>query len=145
MADFLSDKKGITVITNSAHLSVILAKKGIENYCSGGMIIESSFAYAGSLAEEFVKKFNIDKMFFSSHGINEKGIITDTSLPETQLRKCVMNQSKQSFFLCDKTKIPISASYNLASVEEVDYTITDTEISFDFLPENHNCKIIRVL
>lgn len=36
MADFLGEKKGITVITNGITLATLLVKKGIKTYCTGG-------------------------------------------------------------------------------------------------------------
>ncbi|MBR1969644.1 MAG: DeoR/GlpR transcriptional regulator [Clostridia bacterium] len=127
IADFISPKQNIMVITNGIPLSLILIKKGIKTYTTGGELIENSMAYAGSFAEEFICRFNIDTCFFSSHGVNENGIIVDTSLPETQLRARVISQSAKSVFLCDKTKFGVSAPYNLMPVGDVDCVVTDCE------------------
>lgn len=136
IAGFLSDKKNITVITNGIPLAMILLKKGIRTYCTGGEIQESSMAYTGSFAEEFVQKFNIDIMIFSSHGVNSNGIIADSSLPETQLRKVAIKQSKKVAFLCDSTKFPMSAAYNLMPLVNADYVITDSNRIKSVVPEN---------
>ena len=101
MADFLSDKKNITVITNGIPLAALLVQKGIKTYCTGGEIFQNSLAHFGSFAEEFIRKFNIDTMIFSCHGVNESGMLTDPSLPETQIRRVAINQSKKTVFLCD--------------------------------------------
>lgn len=127
MADFLSEKKNITVITNGLPLAALLIQKGIKTYCTGGEIFQNSLAHFGSFAEEFIRKFNIDTMFFSCHGVNDNGMLTDPSLPETQVRKAAINQSKKTVFLCDKTKFSLSTPYNLISIDDVDYVITDLE------------------
>ena len=98
LAEFLSEKKGITVITNGIPLAAMLVKKGVKTYCTGGEIFENSLANFGSFAEEFIQKFNIDIFIFSCHGVNEKGILTDPSLPETQIRKTAIAQSSPSSF-----------------------------------------------
>lgn len=144
MADFLCDKKQITVITNGIPLAMLLIKKGIKTYCTGGEIQKNSLAYSGSFAEEFVQKFNIDLLFFSSHGVNDKGIITDTSLPETQLRKTLLRQAKKSVFMCDRTKFSLSAPYNLIPLEKADYIITNNHNVNNFLPQDSMSKIIVV-
>lgn len=133
LAEFISPKQNITVITNGIPIALMLIKKGIRTYSTCGELIESSMAYAGSFAEEFVRKFNIDICFFSSHGIDKCGNITDTSLPETQLRNVVISQSSKSVFLCDKTKFGITAPYNLISVDDVDYIITNYNEESPFL------------
>lgn len=144
MADYLSDKKGITVITNGIPLATALVKKGIKTYCTGGEIFSNSFAHFGSFAEEFIGKFNIDTLFFSCHGVTEKGMLTDPSLPETQIRKVAINQSKKTVFLCDGTKFNLSTPYNLIPIDALDYIITNSEKVYDFFVEADRNKIIIV-
>ncbi len=129
IAEFLSPKQNLTVITNGIPLLIALTKKGIKTYSTGGELQENSLAYAGTFSEEFVKKFNIDICFFSSHGVNENAMITDTSLPETQLRKTVIEQSQNKVFLCDSTKFYLSAPYNLIPLEKADFIVTNGEIA----------------
>lgn len=127
MADFLSDKKGITVITNGIPLATLLVQKGIKTYCTGGEIFENSLAHFGSFAEDFIQRFNIDTLFFSCHGVNENGVLTDPSLPETQIRRVAIHQSKKTVFLCDETKLGLSTPYNLAPIRTIDQVITNSE------------------
>lgn len=137
MAEFLTDKKGITVITNGIELATLLVKKGIKTYCTGGEIFENSLAHFGSFAEEFIQRFNIDTLFFSCHGVTEKGMLTDPSLPETQIRKVAINQSRKTVFLCDKTKFELSTPYNLISIQAIDYIITNNpNITNYFTPQS---------
>lgn len=144
MAEFLSDKKGITVITNGIPLAMLLVQKGIKTYCTGGEIFENSLAHFGSFAEEFIQRFNIDTLFFSCHGVSEKGMLTDPSLPETQIRKVAINQCKKTVFLCDETKLSLSTPYNLISLDGVDCIITNTEKMKDYLSPQSNKEIIIV-
>ena len=143
MADFLGEKKGITVINNGIPLATALVKKGIKTYCTGGEIFENSLAHFGSFAEDFIRRFNIDILFFSCHGVNEKGMLTDPSLPETQIRRTAIQQSKKTVFLCDETKFSLSTPYNLVSIDTLDCVITDTEKVYDYLSQNHG-KIMIV-
>lgn len=145
MADFLGEKKGITVITNGIPLATLLVQKGITTYCTGGEIFGTSLAHFGSFAEEFIQRFNIDTLFFSCHGVNEKGMLTDPSLPETQIRKVAISQSKKTVFLCDETKIPLSTPYNLVPIQTIDYIITDTDkVKGYFVEQDRNDNIIIV-
>ena len=143
MADFLGEKKGITVITNGIPLATALVKKGIKTYCTGGEIFENSLAHFGSFAEDFIRRFNIDTLFFSCHGVNEKGMLTDPSLPENQIRKVAIGQSKKTVFLCDETKFSLSTPYNLVPLDSLDTVITDTEKVYDYLSQDHG-KIMIV-
>jgi len=143
MADFLGEKKQITVITNGISLATLLVKKGIKTYCTGGEIFENSLAHFGSFAEEFIQRFNIDTLFFSCHGVNEKGMLTDPSLPETQIRKVAINQAKKTVFLCDETKFSLSTPYNLIPIQRIDCIVTNTTlVNKYFNPKDRNEIII---
>ena len=124
MGEFLSEKKGITVVTNGIPLSVILAEHGIKTYCTGGEIQKSSLGYAGEFTQLFIKKFNFDFCFFSCYAYGIDGKISDTSLKENLVRMTAINNSKKSVFLCDSSKIGLSAPYNLADANDIDYILT---------------------
>ncbi len=143
MAEFLSEKKGITVITNGIPLASLLVKKGIKTYCTGGEIYSNSLAYFVSFAEDFIRRFNINKMFFC-HGVNDKGILTDPSLPEMQIRRTAIQQSEKVIFLCDKTKFSLSTPYNLITLQDVDCIITNTKDVYAHLPAEPSNEIILV-
>lgn len=132
LAEFISPKQNVTVITNGIPILTVLTRRGIKTYSTGGELIESSMAYAGGFTEEFIRKFNIDTCFFSSHGVDKNGIIVDTSLPETQLRGALISQSVKSVFLCDKTKFDVTAPYNLMPVRDVDFVVTNCGEPKDF-------------
>lgn len=144
MADFLSNKKNITVITNGISLATLLVQKGIKTYCTGGEIFQNSLAHFGSFTEDFIRRFNIDAMFFSCHGVNDSGMLTDPSLPETQIRRVAINQSKKTVFLCDKTKFSLSTPYNLMPIQNIDYIVTDSAKAKSFFNSEGKNKIIIV-
>lgn len=144
MADFLSPKSGITVVTNGIPISVALNKRGIKTFCTGGEIQENSLCYAGSFAESFAESFNFDICFISCYGVNKNAVICDTSLAETALRKTILKASKKSVFLFDKTKFFLSAPYNLADLNIADFIITDETEENEILAKADKEKIIIV-
>lgn len=144
MAEFLDERKNIIAITNGITLASVLVQKGIKTFCTGGEIFENSLAHFGSFAEDFIQKFNIDKLFFSCYGVNEKGMLTDPSLPETQIRKVAISCSAKTVFLCDETKFSLSAPYNLVPINKLDYVITNTDRADVYIGNNHDVKIIKI-
>ena len=144
MADYIPTGKNITVVTNSIPLCTLLMKKGIKTYCTGGEMQENSLCYAGTYSESFVRNFNFDLMFFSCHCITLKGIIADTSEAETNLRKAVIAQSKNTVFLCDGSKLGLNAPYNLCMAGSVSNIITDTGEISKYVKEKEDCKTIVV-
>ena len=144
IADHISADKSVTVVTNSIPLTLYLSKKGIKTYSTGGLLQENSMCYAGGYAEEFVRNFNFDIAFISSYGVNESGIICDTSEAETSLRRAVINCTQKSVFMCDKSKIFLSAPYNLVQLKNVDCFITDKENASELFSDIGKCNVVSV-
>lgn len=130
---YISAFSNLTVITNSPKTSLKLAELKIKSFCTGGLMLENSIAYVGSYAENFVKNFNADIFFFSSRGITQNGLITDSSVEESDLRKAMMSNSKKNIFLCTSDKIGKQYFYNLTNASETDGVICDVDTGFGAL------------
>ncbi len=124
IADYIS-AKDITVVTNGLPVAALLSQKGIRVHICGGELAESSLAAVGSSAEEYISQFNFKLAFFSSYGVNESGMIIDTSLSEIAVRKAAFRNSEQKVFLVTRDKYNLSAPYNLIALSEVDIIISD--------------------
>ena len=127
---YLSAFPNITIITNSPKISLRLAELRIKSFCTGGLLLENSIAYVGTYAENFIKNFNADIFFFSSRGISLNGIITDSSIEESDLRRTMLANSKKNIFLCTSDKIGKQFFYNLTDISKIDHIICDTDIDF---------------
>ena len=122
---YLDRFRDLTIITNSPKMSLMLAESGIKSLCTGGELLEKSIAYVGRLAESFVEKFNADIFFFSCRGISEDGILSDSSIAETDIRKKMMEYSQKSIYLCTSSKIGKKYMYNFCSADDIDEIISD--------------------
>ena len=128
IADLLAERKGIIVITNSIPIATALIDSGVETFCTGGELGSVAYSFTGGKAEAFAADFNYDIAFYSSYGVNERGIITDTSEREINLRRVVMKQSKMNVYVCSGEKFSISTPFNFAPLNAMDLVITDTPV-----------------
>lgn len=128
MADLLAEKKGLIVITNSIPIATALIDAGVRTFCTGGELGGVAYSFTGGKAEAFASDFNYDIAFYSSYGVNERGVITDTSEAEINLRRVVMRQSKKNVYVCSGEKFSISTPFNFAPLNEMDIVITDTKV-----------------
>ncbi len=117
--------KDIIVITNSPKTSIKLAERKIKNYCTGGLMLLHSIAYVGNEAENFISNINADIFFFSSRGITDDGVITDSSIEEAVIKKAMLKNSARSYFLCDESKIGKKFMYNITTSKDIDGVITE--------------------
>ena len=120
MVKHLKQFRDLVVITNSPKVSIMLAEGNIRSFCTGGALLDKSIAYVGNDAENFIRQFNADLFFFSCRGLSEKGMLTDSSLEESSLRRVMMQHCKKRVLLCTSDKIGKSYLYNLCSLSDVD-------------------------
>ncbi len=125
---YLKDRKDIIVITSGAKTAIALAEMNIRTFSTGGEMLIHSYSYVGESAEQFVKKFNADILFFSCHGLSEDGKMTDRAIEEVNMRKTMFSSSKKKILLCDSSKFNKTFFYNLGHISETDGIITDEDL-----------------
>ncbi len=125
MVRFLSGFKDLLVITSGAKTAVDLAERNIATLCTGGRLLNHSLSYVGFQAEEFVCSINADLLFFSCHGLNEEGFLTDLAMEEVHLRRVMMEHAKKTVLLCDMSKQNKTYFYSLCHRDQVDVVIIE--------------------
>ncbi len=124
IADFIT-AKNVTVVTNGMPVAMLLSKKGIKTFFAGGEVSDLCMGCIGEIAIDIVSMFHYNLAFFSSYGVNENGMVVDTSLPEVIIRKKVFENCEKKVFLYTKNKENLSAPYNLIPFKDIDIVISD--------------------
>ena len=130
----LGAKSSVIVITNSSKAPSVLTKTGIKTFVTGGEASKTSFAYVGTFAEEFIRKFNADICFFSVSSLSPDGKLTDNSIAENQISKAMMECSKKSVLLLNSQKVGAPYLNTVCTLNDVDFVVSETDIS-DMFPE----------
>ena len=112
--------KDIIVITSGAKASFLLGELGIKNVCTGGKMINKSFSYIGQIAEKTISQYNADIAFFSCHG--------DNSIEENDVRRIMIQHSRQKVLLCNSSKFGNTCLNNLCHLSEIDNVISESDI-----------------
>lgn len=128
LADFIPQGRNITVVTNSFPLCALLNEKNVTTYCTGGLLVPQSKGFVGKRAEAFLEDFCADACFFSSYALDDEGKITDYSDLETSFRKTMLKNSRLKIFMCDVSKVSKKSVFNVASLDDVDYVVTDKRL-----------------
>lgn len=115
----IHDRKSLTVITNNLRVCQELKNSAIRVICTGGTLIPKRECFVGHLAEEFLKGIHADVLFFSSQGLNESGMITDSSEEEIAIRKVMLSRCDRQIFLCDPSKIGKTYPISLCHTDSV--------------------------
>ena len=129
IAEYLSEFKDIRVITNGIDTLSLLAKNNITAYSTGGQVSTSNpSVLVGRYAEDTVRNFYADIVFFSAQSMDLNGEIYDCFEGENFLRRSMIENAKCKVFLCDSTKIGKTSPFHLGSIKDVDYIVSNAEL-----------------
>ena len=119
--------KQFNIITNKLKLpDYFKDNKNVSIYRVGGLMMShGEMITTGFLAEQSCRTIHTDLMFFSSHAVNNKGIITDLNENSVSLRHIAMANSKKTVFLCDSSKFDKTATFHMCHTHDADCIITD--------------------
>lgn len=121
----LREKSGITVVTNGLTAMNLLQEYKLSAKCTGGDLLPGSACFAGRQAERFIESINGDVLLFSTSSVTADGRIADYSEPETHLRQTMLRQAAKRVFLFDHSKWDKTATFNVATLAEMDHIISD--------------------
>lgn len=124
---FLSQKRGITVVTNGVKALARLAEYGISTLSTGGELIASCMALVGEDACRYVDGINADVAFFSCRGLSMDGRLSDIAPAENHVRRRMIAQSRRAFLLCASEKFGKVFYHHLCTTRELDGVISDAE------------------
>ena len=147
MAEFLLQKKNLTVITNSILLCKELAStQDIELYILGGKVRNGNYSISGPIAMDNLAVFNPDKVVIGIGGISVEKGLTDHRMDETLLTRNCLKTAGTTIGIADHSKFGTITSYTIGPSHMLNYLITS-----EMTPENvcepyikEGIKVVRV-
>lgn len=124
----IKKRKNLKIITNNLRICSELKDTDITVYCTGGEYYKRRDCFLGLYAERFLSSINADSVFFSCKGLSDKGIVSDVSESEISIRCIMCSQARNSYFLCDASKLGATYAFTLCHANDITEIISDTEI-----------------
>lgn len=126
LAEQLTSKKGITVVTNALLVALELSKNpDAKIMLSGGELRSGDLALSGSVARKSLEHFYVDKAFIGVGGVSEHGF-TDYHVAESEIRQLMLKNAKEKYVLADYSKFNVTAFTKVAELVDIDVVITDS-------------------
>lgn len=126
MARHLSERRGLTVITNS--LLVVNALSGLADITLvslGGMLRSSELSFIGHITEQSLGQLRADRVFIGIRAVSaEHGLMNDY-LPETLTDRAILAIGRQVVLTADHTKVGRVAPAFLAPLSSIHVLVTD--------------------
>ncbi len=122
----------MTVITNNISICTRLKdNEKIKVILLGGSLRRSAMSLVGQETIHMIGHYYVDKAFLSSKAADYEHGIYDATADEAEVKKAMMNSSRETYFLMDHYKLNSRAFYKVCSLGDADGLIIDkTEDSY---------------
>lgn len=137
--------KKITIITNSLVIASELAD--MEQYnviLAGGFLDTKEKAFFGSISEEILSRFIVNKAFLSVSNLSLRMGLTDYPQKEVIIQQTMMKHSKEVIVLANSQKFETTSLIKVSELNDVKLIITDSKLNKDIYEtyKEHNIEII---
>lgn len=132
LAEALPDIK-LTVITN-AHdvVMALMPKSDISIILTGGKLDRESHSFGGMTSWTTVKRFSVDKIFFSGNGLDLERGASEALETHAEFKENVLPLCHEKIFLCDSSKLGVRSARFFADFDMIDKIITDSAADASF-------------
>lgn len=124
----IKNRKQLKIITNNIRICQELKDTDITVYCTGGEYFKKLDCFLGSYAEKFISAINATSVFFSCKGLSPQGLLTDVSELEISMRQAMLSHAKNSYLLCDSSKVGQKYAFTLCHARELTEIFCDQEL-----------------
>jgi DeoR/GlpR family transcriptional regulator of sugar metabolism len=126
LAEELTTKQGITVVTNSRPvLDTLRDLTDLTLISTGGMLRHYSDTMSGPMAESAIRELRADKLFLTATGITPKFGLSHTSVGEVAVKQAMIHAAREVILLADHTKFGQETGVQIAPLTAVTRLITD--------------------
>ncbi|WP_413285046.1 DeoR/GlpR family DNA-binding transcription regulator [Vibrio sp. MA40-2] len=121
-----------TVVTNSINIINALEKKNNINIISlGGNYSEKYKSFYGIIARNTLSKMSLDLCFISCVGIDIASGVWDSNEYNSEIKQSLISVSNKTTLIADKSKIKKRSLLKICDLEELDFLITNAEMTQD--------------
>jgi DeoR/GlpR family transcriptional regulator of sugar metabolism len=141
----LPDHLQATFFTISPYVAIELAKYAkIEVILIGGLFSKNSQVTYGGHVINQLSEINADLCLLGTSAMHAQNGLTDTDWEINQLKKTMLNSCKNSAVLCISEKLNTTQRLKVASLEKINYLITELPATSNEL-DAYRTKGIKVM
>jgi DeoR/GlpR family transcriptional regulator of sugar metabolism len=124
----------ITVVTTGVWTSLeLLGAPHINVVLTGGHVRNTSGSITGVITNEILSRFNFSKAFLGAWGIDIEAGLTDSPLMEVELKRVIMQNSREIIAVVDSSKFGRLGLACFAEPQEITRIVTDESAPSDTL------------
>ncbi|AEG61352.1 DeoR/GlpR family DNA-binding transcription regulator [Desulforamulus ruminis] len=132
MVKYLRNKKDLVVLTNSLTVANEMAQiPGVTLVLTGGNLREITLSLVGTLAEENLRRFYVDKAFIGTSGLCLVQGLTNQNMYESEVKRAMISIARETIVLADHSKFHRVSFSSFSPLQAVHKIITDTGAPMD--------------
>lgn len=133
LAELLTKKKDLTVVTTDTRVSQILENcPGISVILAGGVIRKGFSCTVGTITNTVLSSFHVDKVFMATNSVTSNGFLCTPNIEQANVKQTLISMGNQVFLLCDSSKFGTHSFAHFGNIKDVDLIITDSGINTNF-------------
>ena len=126
VARAISDRRGITVVTNALNIAGELAiRPDLKLVVTGGTARPESYELVGPVAEQALERLNLDLAFVGVDGISLVSGLTTHHEIEAHTNRSMIQRARHVVVVADSSKFSRVAFAQICPLDQVDELITD--------------------
>jgi DeoR/GlpR family transcriptional regulator of sugar metabolism len=129
-----STLQDVTILTTGIWTALeVLGCPGVNVVLAGGLVRTTTGSIAGSITQQVLQQFNIQKAFLGAWGLTLEEGLTDTPLMEVELKRTIIQRSQEVIAILDSTKFGRAALASFASIDQIQRVITDPDAPYELV------------
>ncbi len=129
IAPFLADRRNLSVFTNGIDVARVLAREPTNTVIVlGGILRPNGNSLTGSISKQVLEDYHISTAFLSCSGFTPEHGFFEVDMQEAEMKKLMMHASDKCIALLDSTKIGRIGIATFATLQDMDYFITDDKV-----------------
>ena len=125
VARLLALRHGLTIVTNSAQITPLLADSDNTVYALGGQVCATSLACVGMWTVTALRTLRADIALIGTNGVLGHTGPCTSIYSEAEIKTAMVQCAKKSIVLCDGSKFREEAVIQFADWQQIDCLITD--------------------
>jgi DeoR family fructose operon transcriptional repressor len=148
IAHKIQSRRNITIMTNDLNIAAEFANsQGIKVIMPGGDLDLSQMCLTGKLTEEYIARFNVDKVFIEIQGASLQRGYTVKNTDQASLIKEMMNIATEKIIICQQNVFNTNSFMQVGPLSVANKVITQPQIpeAFKAYYFTHNIQLFTAL
>jgi len=146
MIKFLTSKKDLKIVTPAINITLALGKEPTNTILmTGGEFKAPTLSLTGEKAPLVFKDLYVEKLFLAAGGFSLAAGLTYPSFTDLSLKRAMIDSAKTVYLLVDSSKLEKVLFASLGCLDRINYLITDTGITQDYINQLAAKKIETII